>query len=122
MSTTAQNAEPQLAPITDPAALFTGRQLAEEDVPVGDLGTVRVRALSRSEVLAIREAGAVSVSVMERKLMAAAMVAPALTEDQVREWQDASAAGELEPVTTALMRLSGISQTAAKEMVRRFPR
>lgn len=110
------------APITDLDVLIGGRTLAEEDVPVGALGTVRIRALSRSEVLELRGQGAQSVKVMERRLMAAAMVAPAMTEAQVGQWQDASAAGELEPVTQAVMRLSGIAVTSAKEAVARFPR
>ena len=44
---------------------------------------------------------------MEKKLLSLAMVDPKLTEEEVGEWQAASAAGELEPVR-AIMELSGL--------------
>lgn len=103
----------------DKSELFKAR-LDVEDVEVGSLGTVKVRALSRSEVLAFRKRKVDDVGEMERVLVAAGMVEPALTEDEVQQWQDASSAGELEPVTRAISRLSGMDEGAAKEAVKRF--
>lgn len=101
-------------------ALFAPR-LTEEDVDVPGVGTVRVRALSRERVLAFRKrelkGGAEE---MERVMVAAALVAPELTEDEVGQWQAASTAGELEVVTRVISRLSGLDVEAAKEAVKRF--
>lgn len=108
----------------DKELLFKPR-LAEEDVNIPGVGTVRVRALSRAEVLMVRKATDLAgdvdgprALVLERKMLAAAMVEPALTESEVGRWQQASAAGELEPVTEAIQRLSGMLPNSAKEAYR----
>ncbi|GAA2543663.1 hypothetical protein [Pseudonocardia hydrocarbonoxydans] len=106
-------------PTIDKAALFAPR-LPEEDHDIPDLGTVRIRSLSRAEVLAIR-GKSLPVDEMERRLLSSALVSPRLTEAEVGQWQEASAAGELEPVTKAIMRLSGLEEASAKEAVARFP-
>jgi hypothetical protein len=104
--------------------LFKSR-LAEADVAIPGVGTVRVRALSRAEVLMVRKATDLAgdvdgprALVLERKMVATAMVDPVLSESEVARWQRASAAGELEPVTDAIQRLSGMLPTAAKEAYR----
>lgn len=102
----------------DKAALFVNR-LPEKDVEVPGVGTVRIRALSRAEVLNIR-GKSFPIDEMERHLLSAALLEPKLTEGEVRKWQQASAAGELEPVTTEIMRLSGLEEAAAKEAVKQF--
>jgi hypothetical protein len=95
-------------------------RLPEEDVPLAGLGrSVRIRSLSRLEVLRLKNQ-AMPVEVAERKLLALSLVAPVLTEDQVLAWQEASTAGELEPVTNAIMRLSGLESDAPKAAVKRF--
>jgi phosphoribosylformylglycinamidine (FGAM) synthase-like enzyme len=104
-------------------ALFKPR-LSEETFEIEGLGEVRIRSLSRSEMLKIRnkrQEGALEVVEMERLLLSTALVEPALTEDEVRQWQDASAAGELEPITRAIMRISGLEDAAPKDAVKRFP-
>jgi hypothetical protein len=108
----------------DKDLLFKPR-LAEADVEIPGVGTVRVRALSRAEVLLVRKATDLAgdvdgprALVLERKMIATAMVDPVLTESEVGRWQNASAAGELEPVTDAIQRLSGMLPTAAKEAYR----
>lgn len=99
-------------------ALFTPR-LPEEEFEITGVGAVRIRSLSRAEMLRIR-GKELAVDEMERRLLAASLVAPKLTEDDVRKWQEASVAGELEPLTKAIMRLSGLEATAPKEAVQRF--
>lgn len=103
----------------DKSALFASR-LDTQDVEVGALGTVKIRALSRAEVLAFRKLKVDDVAHMERVLLATSLVEPVLTEDEVKQWQDASPAGELEPVTQAINALSGLDSAAAKEAVQRF--
>lgn len=102
----------------DKAALFASR-LPEQDVDVDGLGTIRIRSLSRAEVLGMRGKD-IEVVEMERRLMSAAMVDPKLTEDEVGQWQAASAAGELEPITKAIMALSGLDVEAPKQAMTTF--
>lgn len=102
--------------------LFKSR-LNEQDVDVPGVGTVRVRALSRTEVIMVRKATDTEhvdgprVLVIERKMLAAALVDPVLTEAEVGRWQAASAAGEIEPVVAAVQRLSGMDEGADKSDV-----
>lgn len=88
--------------------------LAEEDVEVPGRGTVRVRALSRAQALHLRGTE-MSHSKLERKLLSWAMVNPPLTESEVEQWQDASVAGEIETVSEAIIRLSGMEVSSGKD-------
>jgi hypothetical protein len=100
----------------DKAALTTGRTLAEEAVPIPGVGEVRVRALSRAEALQVT-GKEMPVAVMEQKLLSMAMVDPVMSEQDVAQWQAAASAGELEPITKVIQRLSGLQQGAAKSRV-----
>jgi hypothetical protein len=101
-------------------------RLPEADVEVPGLGTVRVRGLSRAEVMGVRsdvkdEADAIKrVAAIERKMLALALVDPVLTEAEVGRWQKASTAGEMEPVTDAVQLLSGTAEGTAKATYKEF--
>lgn len=99
----------------DKAALFT-RRLTEEDIELPGVGTIRVRALSRAEALQVTDKK-MPVELMEQKLLSMAMVDPVMSEQDVRAWQEAAGAGELEPVTEVIQRLSGLRKEAAKSGV-----
>ncbi|HEY9418034.1 MAG TPA: hypothetical protein VIQ30_25015 [Pseudonocardia sp.] len=109
----------------DKELLFKSR-LNEADVEIPDVGTVRVRGLSRVEVLAVRKATDTEqmdgprALVLERKMLAAAMVDPELSEAEVGQWQQASVAGELEPVVRKVQELSGMLDDAPKVAVKTF--
>lgn len=110
----------------DKELLFKTR-LPEADLEIPGVGTVRVRGLSRAEVMVMRKATDTMENmdgpralVLERKLIAAAMVEPQLTEAEVGQWQKAAAAGELEPVVQKVQELSGMLGNAAKEAVQTF--
>ena len=90
-------------------------RLLEQDVEVPGVGTLKVRGLSREEVLGIRAKGETTTPEMERRILALALIDPVLTEDEVGEWQKASAAGEIEKVTDVVMRLSGLIAEAPKQ-------
>lgn len=94
----------------DKELLFKPR-LPEDDVPLPGVGTVRVRGLSRAEVLTAREE---STSGFEVRMLALGMVDPQLTEAEAARWQKAAPAGELKPVTEAILALSGMGQGADK--------
>lgn len=104
----------------DKAALLASRGFGTESVPVGEVGEVVVRGLSRAEVLGLQSAGDLDATEMERKLVSLAMVDPALTEDEVGEWQKVAPAGELEPISEAIQRLSGLAVKAVKAEMQRF--
>lgn len=99
----------------DKEALFKPR-LAEREIPLDGVGTVRVRALSRAEALKV-QGQQMSTAKMERVLLSLAMVDPVLTEDDVAEWQKVSGAGELQTVVEVVTDLSGMRQEAAKSGV-----
>lgn len=99
------------------------RRLNEESVEIPGVGTIRVRALTRAEVLAARKATDTEkidgprALVLERKLLAAAMVDPKLTEAEVGQWQEAAPPSEIELVIEAVQRLSGLAEGAPKSGV-----
>lgn len=101
----------------DKELLFKSR-LPEEDVEIPGVGTVRVRALSRDEALKVR--GTSDVATIERRMIAMGCVDPVLTENEVKRWQLAATAGELEPVTLKISELSGMTDDAAKEAYKAF--
>jgi hypothetical protein len=101
----------------DKELLFRPR-LPEAEVEVPGVGTVRVRALNRAEVMAIQGR---SGAARERAFLAAGLVDPILTEAEVGRWQQASPAGELELVTNAIGELSGMIEGAEKEAYKSLP-
>ncbi len=100
-------------------ALLLKPRVPEADVDLPGVGTVRVRGLSRAEALAIRS-GDRSNDAFERRMVAVGMVAPALTEDEVGEWQQGSTAAELEVITRKINELSGLGPSAAKAAYKEF--
>lgn len=115
-------------PVTDAVQyvdkdLLFKEALPEEDVSIPGKGTVRVRGLTRAEVMACQttvKEGPGQVAATERKMIAKAMLRPEMTEAEVGRWQKSSTAGEMEPVTHAVQRLSGMTDEAAKEAYREF--
>lgn len=95
------------------------KRFGEEEVEVPGVGTVRVRALTRGQALEL-QGKEVEVAEMERRLISMAMVEPKLTEDEVKEWQDNTTAGELQGVMEAIVRLSGMEAHASKAAYQQF--
>ena len=93
-------------------ALFKAR-LPEEEYELAGLGTLRIRGLSRGEVLAAQHDDP-RLAVFERRLLARGVVDPKLTETDVGRWQEASPAGEMEPLIKRIERLSGIGSEVEK--------
>lgn len=99
----------------DKGALFTPR-LPERDVDVPGVGSVRVRGMSRIEVMLCQKID--DIAARERRMLAIGLVDPQLTDAEAGRWQDASPAGELEPVTNAIYELSGMGKGSSKSGVR----
>lgn len=96
----------------DKAALLAKR-FGVEDVEVPGVGTVKIRPLSRAEAHELR-GKEMDERDMEVRLLALALVEPKLTEADVRAWQEAAPAGEMDPVVKAILRHSGMEVNAAK--------
>lgn len=93
--------------------LTTPHGLDEEEVPIPHLGgDVLVRGLTRGEVL--RAQGANGTAAIEQRMVSIGLVDPKMTAEQVKAWQESSNAGELEPVTRVIQRLSGLEDGADK--------
>lgn len=91
-------------------------RLEEDDVEIPGVGTVRIRALSRFEVLVTQRGQKRGDALaMDRSLLLHGMVDPVLTEDEITRWQKASPAGEIEPITRRIAELSGIGPGSDKE-------
>jgi hypothetical protein len=95
------------------------KRFGVEDVEIPGVGTVQVRPLSRAEALEV-EGKEMSAAEMDRKLLAFGLVEPKLTEDEVAELQANTPAGLMQPVVKAIVRMSGMEQTAPKEAVKQF--
>lgn len=104
------------------AILLGKREQETRDIELPRLGlTVTVRALTRAE--AMRVVGRpMDPDEMERALLVMALTFPSLNADEVRQWQKASPAGELQPVVEAIQDISGLgaADTAVKEGIARF--
>lgn len=105
----------------DKELLFKPR-LAEEDLDLPGVGTIRLRALTRDEVLAAREEhtdedGEVDRAALDNAILARSMVDPELTEDEVAQWAAAAPAGEVAHVVEAVMRVSAMDEAAFQPRV-----
>lgn len=98
----------------DKDLLFRPR-LPEDDVEIPGVGTVRVRGLSRQEMLDAAKGHEDDDSLgMEREMLAYAMLDPKMTVDDVARWQQVSPASEINDVLNRVNALSGIGPGAAK--------
>lgn len=102
----------------DKKALLSDRVTAVTGtVELDGVGTVTVRGLSRYEMFLASKVGAGDDLKQERFILAAAMVDPKLTEDDVEAWQKASPPGEINEVAKKVNELSGIGEGAGKSDV-----
>lgn len=106
----------------DKAKLLAARSGNTRPVEVPGVGEVVVRGLTRAEVLTIQQKGDLDAADMEALLVSLAMVEPALTLDEVKQWQTVAPAGELEPISAAVQELSGLQVAAVKAEMQRFRR
>lgn len=92
------------------------RRLPEDDVTLPGVGKVRVRGLSRLEMLRLEELSGKGTAVVEQGMISTAMLIPAgVTMSMVEQWQDASVAVEIGPVMDMINKLSGTARASDKE-------
>lgn len=94
----------------DKAKLLAKREGSYRDVEV-DVGTVRVRGLTRTQVRQCRDETGKTIDV---ELIALGMVDPELTTEEAGVWLDTAPAGDYVKVLTAISDLSGLSEGADK--------
>jgi hypothetical protein len=100
----------------DKQTLLAAGRLPEDDVQLPGVGTVRVRGLTRKELLELRVDVDKGLSI-EQRMLAFGMVDPALSPEEAVVWQQISPANEIEMVTDAIGRLTGLGQGATKSHV-----
>jgi hypothetical protein len=98
-------------------AALTAPRIEQADVEIEGVGVVTVRGLSRWEMLTVNKLADKGVLVHERAILAFGMVDPALTEEQVAQWQKVSPAAEINAVAKRINELSGVGKGAAKSDV-----
>lgn len=102
------------------ALLSTTLPTGEVELPVG---TVRVRGLSRAEVMRLQACA--TRDDLEAETIAAGMVDPSLTVDQAHEWRQVGDNADVRAVSDAILSLSGLGegdQTAKERRFRAGPR
>lgn len=95
--------------------------LPEAEVDIPGKGSVRVRALSRYEVMLLQKSASEDKELFERKALAMALVDPAMSEADVERWMRVTPFGDLNLVTMKISELSGLlDQNAVKEAIKTF--
>lgn len=107
------------APPTLSKADLLAERLPSEPFTIAGLGCVRIRPLSRLEALEIYGVEMPKMD-LERRVLALAMVDPVMTQDDVRKWQRACPAGELQPLIKRVLSISGMEDGSPKEAVKEF--
>ena len=108
--------------VVDKSLLLAARNYDTEDVAIAGFGNIRIRPLTRAEVLSHGSAAEKhGLMHAEAMMIATAVVEPKLSVEDVKRWQRISAAGEIEPLTDAIMRVSAMTEEGGREATDRFP-
>lgn len=102
----------------DKATLFEDRRRTEE-VDIPPYGVFTIRGLSRAEAMSMGTGS--DPAVIEQALISMGCVDPKLSRSDVKRWQEVADAMSIEPLSTAIARLSGLNEDAEREAVQRFP-
>lgn len=96
---------------------FLKPRLPETDVELPGF-TVRIRGLSRGEVMTCRSR---EPSELERAVLSIAFLDPDLSEDEAEAWLQAVPAHEVRTVLDAIWELSGLREGQAKAVYKSVP-
>ena len=92
------------------------KRFGVEDFEVPELGTFKIRALTRAQALQVKDRE-LPVAQAEQWILSSAVVDPQLSEEDVAELQANLPAGLLEPLVDRIATLSGMKREAAKSGV-----
>lgn len=87
-------------------ALLLGNTVPTGQVEIPGVGEITVRGMTRGE---LANASDGDPEITERRVLAACMTDPQLTEEEVAQWQATAPAGVVLDVVTAINRLSGLA-------------
>lgn len=105
----------------DKSVLLGRKASTTRTVTINGAGVIIVRGLTRGEVQAINDEYGDDPN-HENALIAAAMVDPEMTVEEVACWLEDAPAGDSVEVMTAVAELSGISEGSARKSVSRSGR
>lgn len=94
------------------------RVVAHKTVTIPDVGDVKVRGLTRAEVIQCQDAE--DTADMERRALVAGMVEPSLTAEEVAEWQSSGMSLAVDTVSGTILRLSRMLPGQDEEAEARF--
>ncbi len=95
---------------------FLKAAVPEAEVDIPGEGTVRVRGLTRTEVLGLQGLAS-DQAALERRIIALGLVDPELSAADVDAWYDTAPAGHTDLIVNKVSDLSGITEGAAKSGV-----
>jgi hypothetical protein len=89
------------------------RKVGHGEITIEDVGTVKIRALTMSEAVQVRElAGRVEQVYL---ILSLGLVEPALSLDDVQAWAANDAAGPLNAIAEGITVISGMSESSGKD-------
>ncbi len=94
------------------------RVVEHSTVTIPGVGDVKVRGLTRAEVIQVQ--GAEDMGDMERRTLVAGLVEPILTADEVAEWQDSAMSLAVDMVSGTILKLSRMLPGQDEETEARF--
>lgn len=92
------------------------RKVGRGTCTLPDGSTVTVRALTRDQVLHAQNEAGGDASERDNWIVAMGLVDPVMSVDDVREWAEHGAAGDLTTITEMIAELSGLKQGAGKSV------
>lgn len=99
---------------------FKARLLAarnnERSIELPGIGTVKVRGLTRAEVMGLKgKFDPQDVVAHDVWILATAMVEPALTRDEVVQWYEVASMEEIQTVINAALQVGGMGDSSDKD-------
>jgi hypothetical protein len=107
--------------MSDLKAKMLGVSLREADVQLRDDLVVRIREITRAEMLALKGKYERNAVLFDQNLTAKSLVEPELSVDEVAAYFAAAPLEETEKLSKAIARLNGWHEDADKEVVSSFP-
>lgn len=90
--------------------VFLKGHLPEDTIEVPEIGTIRIRALSRAEALASTELVA---GEREAQVLAWGLADPAITKEEAQQWRETTMPGVVNAVAYEILVLSGMTESSA---------
>lgn len=94
----------------------------EEDYEMESGLVVRIRPLSRAEALRVNSMKGLDLGGKEQHYLSRAMIAPRMTPDNVKAWQERGLAGDIGDLVERVQVISGLSKKGEKAAAQEFPR